>query len=60
MSKRTVKEIAESILKDGEIIKSITTFSGVTYVVKAFGHTYRIENAYGAKPKITQLSEVAS
>ena len=54
MSKRkTAREVADTLISVGKII-SVTNN---TLMVNAFGHEFRIDNAYSKTPKITQIVE---
>ena len=58
-TKRTIKEIVASIIRDGEVISQTLRGERSYIIVKAYGHTYWIDNPYGRNPKITQLENVS-
>lgn len=49
--KTTARDVASALIRDCDSIEHHNT----TVIVNAFGHKYRIENAYSRTPKITQL-----
>lgn len=51
--KLTARETAMCIMREGEVISRLND----TLVVFAYGHKYKIENAFGRVPKITLLRE---
>lgn len=53
-SKVTTKEQAQILLSEGTV-KKVIGFQNPTYIVESHGHTYRIENSFSNKPKITQV-----
>lgn len=53
--KRNSREVADSILLDGEIVELHKRRFSQYVIVKAFGHLYKIENHQGVHPRITQL-----
>ena len=54
-TKRTVKELVSSLLKEGEILSTKLLGERTYVIVKAFGHTYWIANPYGRNPRISQV-----
>ena len=56
-SKITLKEQARILMHEGEIIATKPYFNSCYVLVKAFGHTYRIDNPTDRKPTITQLCQ---
>ena len=52
--KRNSKEMAQTIIKEGKIIESHLIGFFPYLIVEAFGQTYRIDEPFGEKPKITQ------
>lgn len=52
--KLTDKEKSQRILQEGKIISTTYLNQSTTHIVEAFGHRYRIDDAYGKHPKITQ------
>lgn len=55
-SKANSRDVAESILRDGQIIEQKTYFNSGYVLVKAFGKTFIIDDPYSKKPTITQLN----
>lgn len=53
--KITAKEMTTYLIRDGVIIKEDYHFRYL--IVKSHGHKYRIDDPYGAKPRITQLAD---
>lgn len=51
MSRRTSKELADSIIENGQVLH----YKAGRMVVSAFGQTYQILYPFGVNPKITQL-----
>lgn len=54
-TKITIKEQVRILMQDGEIIATKPYFNSCYVLVKAYGHTYRIDDPSGRKPTITQL-----
>lgn len=55
MNKITLKDQAKSILEEGEIISGNNYLNCSYVIVKAFGHTWRIDNPFSKNPLITQI-----
>lgn len=55
--KITAKEMATYLIQDGEIIKQNIQGKNSYVIVKSHGHTYWIDDPWGAKPRITQLAD---
>lgn len=53
--KNNSKDLARILMQDGEIIATKPYFNSCYVLVKAYGHTYRIDDPTGRKPTITQL-----
>ena len=53
--KNNSKDLARILMKDGEIVTTRPSLHTCYVIVKAYGHTYRIDDPTGRKPTITQL-----
>ena len=54
-TKLSAKEQANILISEGTI-KEIIGYKSPSYIVESHGHTYRIDDAFSRKPKITQIS----
>ena len=57
MSKRNVKDLVQTLLRDGDI-KEVNGRGQRTYIIVEYGgQKFWIDNPYGDRPKLTQLSK---
>lgn len=54
-TKNNSKDLARILMQDGEIIETRPYLHTCYVLVKAYGHTYRIDNPTADKPTITQI-----
>lgn len=55
--KHNAKDLARILMADGEIVTTRPYLHTCYVIVKAYGHTYRIDNPTGDKPVITQMCQ---
>lgn len=57
MSKRTRREIIDTLIRDGNILETKGRGERTYMIIEYAGQKYWIDNPWGERPKITQLSQ---